>query len=100
MGKWIGIVAVLGFAGAAVYGYSGRGSEADRVCAKLETLCGEATLPSEACTDELAEATPVELDRLEACVVPADSCLEVTGCLAGSAARELAQGALRGVLGP
>ncbi len=99
MGKWLGVVVVLGLAVAAGWWLTGPGSRAGQTCAKLESLCGEASMPAEACREELEEANVSDLDALEACVQPADSCLEVTGCLAGSAARELAVGALRGVLG-
>ena len=99
MGKWLGIVVVLGLAAAAGWWFTGPGSPAGQACAKLETLCGEARLPADACREALEDAPDSELDALEACVQPAESCLEVTGCLAGSAARELAVGALRGVLG-
>lgn len=99
MGKWLGIVVVLGTAAAAGWWFTGPGSQAGQACAKLETLCGEATMPAEGCREDLEAASDSELDALDACVQPADSCLEVTGCLAGTAARELAVGALRGVLG-
>lgn len=99
MGKWLGIVVVLGLAGVAGWWFTGPGSQAGQACAKLETLCGEATMPAEACREGLADASEARIDALKACVQPANSCLEVTGCLAGSAARELGVGALRGVLG-
>ncbi|MGH1346211.1 MAG: hypothetical protein ACRBN8_31890 [Nannocystales bacterium] len=99
MGKWLGIVVVLGVSTAAAWWFTGPGSQAGQACAKLETLCGEASVPAGACREDLADAPQAELDALDTCIQPANSCLEVSGCLAGSAARELAVGALRGVFG-
>jgi hypothetical protein len=99
MRKLMGIVVVLGIAAAAVWAFTvGPASQTGRVCSKLETICGEAVMPAEGCRADLDDATDAELDMLEACVEPADSCLEVTGCLVGSAARDLAKGAARGLL--
>ena len=54
-------------------------------------------MPAEACREDLEGSSDAELDALQACVEPAESCLEVTGCLVGSAARDLAKGAARGL---
>lgn len=99
MAKWLGIVAVLGLAAGAGYWVTGPGSAESKTCAKLEALCGAAVLPADACEEDLASVTEHDLDGLVACVEPADSCLEVTGCLTGSVAREFAQGAFRGLVG-
>ncbi len=98
MGKWVGIVVVVGLAAGAGWWFAGPGSQAGRACTKLQTLCGASMMPADACMEDLDEAPQADLDALQACVDPAESCLEVTGCLAGSAARDLAVGALRGLL--
>lgn len=98
MGKWLGIVVVLGLAAAAGWWFTGPGSRTGQACTKMQTLCGDALMPSDACMDDLEDATQAQLDTLHACVEPAESCLEVTGCLAGAAGRDLAVGALRGLL--
>lgn len=99
MAKWLGIAVVLGAAVGAAWWLSGPGSQAGQTCRKMEALCGADVLPADACMDALRDAPQPEVDTLTQCAEASDSCLEATGCLAGSAARELATGALRGVLG-
>lgn len=96
--KLMGIVVLGAVAAGAWYLTAGPGSQAGRVCSKLEAICGESMMPADACREDLDDASDAEVDTLERCVEPADSCLEVTGCLVGSAARDLAKGATRGLL--
>ncbi len=98
MRKLLGIVVALGLAAATAWYFTGPGSQEGQVCAKLETVCGEEVMPAEACREDLEGSSDADLDALQACVEPAESCLEVTGCLVGSAARDLAKGAARGLL--
>lgn len=98
MYKVLGIVVALGLAAAAAWYFTGPGSQEGKVCARLETICGEAVMPANACRENLEGSSDVDLEALEACVEPAESCLEVTGCLVGSAARDLVKGAARGLL--
>jgi hypothetical protein len=98
MRKLLGIVVALGLAAAGVWYFTGPGSQEGQVCSKLETVCGEAVMPADACREDLEGSSEADLDALQACVEPAESCLEVTGCLVGSAARDLAKGAARGLL--
>ncbi|MCR9160156.1 MAG: hypothetical protein ACE37F_37470 [Nannocystaceae bacterium] len=98
MRKLLGILAALGLAAAAAWYVTGPGSQEGQVCSKLEQVCGEAIMPAQACREDLEGSSDADLDALQACVEPAESCLEVTGCLVGSAARDLAKGAARGLL--
>ncbi len=98
MGKWWVIMVVLAVAAGAAWYFTGPGSQRGQVCDRLEALCGPTVMPSDACMEELDSSSDRDLETLSACVEPAESCIEVTGCLAGSVARDLAVGAVRGVL--
>ncbi len=98
MRTFLGILVVVGVTAAGAWYFTGPGSQAGQVCSTLEDLCGEDLMPAAQCREDLAGRPDAELDDIERCVEPADSCLEVTGCLVGSAARDLARGAVRGLL--
>ncbi len=85
-------------AGAAYWMLWSPSAQRHQVCSQLESLCGADVLPESECAAELETATEAELDELRRCVEPADSCLETVGCVAGSAVRQLATGAARGLL--
>lgn len=99
MAKWLGIAVVLGLSVASAWWFTGPGSQAGQACRRMETLCGADVLPADACLDELSDAPQSDVETIAHCAESSESCLEATGCLAGSAARELATGTLRGVLG-
>ncbi len=89
------LVLVIAGAGLAAYWLQwSPHARAKHTCDRIETLCGSI---ADGCTEDLSQATVEEIAEVERCVEPADSCLETVGCLAGSAARELGEGAIRGL---
>lgn len=67
-----------------------------QVCDQLHETCG-AAISEDECGEVLEGATPSEVEDLANCVEPAESCLEVAGCLAGTGARQLSIGVARGL---
>lgn len=67
-----------------------------QVCDQLQTVCGSAISEDE-CASGLEDASEREVEELTQCVAPADSCLEVAGCLVGTSARHLTVGVSRGL---
>ena len=81
--------------GVAVAAAVAKPSPARRTCQRLADLCGE-DIDVAACVDDFDGATDAELQDVEACVQPADNCVELTMCLAGSVMRDAVDGFWRG----
>ncbi|MCA9692794.1 MAG: hypothetical protein R3A51_09845 [Nannocystaceae bacterium] len=74
-------------------------SPAARACRAVTQQCGADVITVDECREGLRDATEHELAEVSRCVEPSGSCLEIVGCLSGSALRDLGRGFLRGVGG-
>ena len=65
-----------------------------RSCAKMKSLCGVGESTCKSTRDSVREQLgPEGLERLDSCVIGAESCAEATGCAAGAAVKAGVDGA-------
>ncbi len=88
---------VIGLVGAMLY--TTTLSPAARICRSVEAQCGADTLPAAECREGLEGATARELEELQRCAEPSESCVELMACLGGSVLRDVGRGLLRGLSG-
>jgi hypothetical protein len=91
------LLVVLLLAGLAVVVYAKvlRSGPAERMCAKLDDLCGGEKIKPGECRDGVAEAKKMfgedAVDRATSCVDDAKSCMEAVGCVMGAGMRSFDQ---------
>jgi hypothetical protein len=85
------VVLVLAALAAVVYAKVFRPTSSDKMCAKIDYLCGGEKIKADECRDGIAEARKVfgedSVDRAISCVDDATSCMEALGCVMGAGMR-------------
>jgi hypothetical protein len=69
---------------------------AEKACEGLHRVCGD-RVEVAACTTKLDRASPNEIEDLQTCVDPADTCLEAVACFGGAVLRDAGEGFFRGL---
>jgi hypothetical protein len=89
------VVLVLAGLGVVVYAKVFRAVPAEKMCAKIDDLCGGEKIKPGECREGVAEARKVfgedAIDRAISCVDDAKSCMEAVGCVMGAGMRSFEQ---------
>ena len=91
------LLVVLVLAGLAVVVYAKvfRSTPAQKMCTKLDDLCGGEKITPAECRDGYAEAKKVfgeeAVDRAVSCVADSNSCMEAVGCVMGAGMKSFEQ---------
>ena len=69
---------------------------AEKACEGLHRVCGDRVEVAE-CAKDLEHASPNEIEDLQTCVDPADTCFEAVACFGGAVLRDAGEGFFRGL---
>jgi len=93
--KTLLVVLVLAGLGVIVYAKVLRAAPAEKMCTKIDDLCGGEKIKPDECREGLAEAKKMfgedAVDRALSCVDDAKSCMEAMGCVMGAGMRSFDQ---------